>query len=140
MSKVGRPLKYETAGELKEAVDSYFKELNENHGKPTVTGLAYHLGFESRQSMYDYQEREEFSYTIKRAVLFIESIHEANLFGTSATGSIFWLKNRDWKDKHETEHSGEVKTNSQIDVSELSDEALHELATQIKKNEHKKGN
>ena len=100
----GRPLKYETAEELRLAVDEYFKDVKDNPSmKPTITGLAYHLGFESRQSMYDYKEREEFSYTIKRAVLYIESIHEANLFNSSSTGSIFWLKNRDWKDKHETD-------------------------------------
>ena len=104
MAKVGRPLKYETVQELEEAIDSYFKWTEEeNTRRPTVTGLAYHLGFESRQSLYDYKERNEFSYTIKRSVLFIESLHEANLFGSSASGSIFWLKNRDWSDGKEKE-------------------------------------
>jgi hypothetical protein len=110
--KAGRPLKYKTAEEIDEAVSSYFDKIKEEGIRPTVTGLAYHLGFESRQSMYDYQEREEFSYSIKRAVLYIESVHEANLFNSSATGSIFWLKNRDWKDKSETDiTSGGEKIN-----------------------------
>jgi len=30
----------------------------------TITGLALHLGFESRQSLHDYEKRDEFSYII----------------------------------------------------------------------------
>jgi hypothetical protein len=104
MAKVGRPLKYKTAKELEKAIDAYFSDVKTDENmNPTITGLAYHLGFDTRQSMYDYKEREEFSYTIKRAMLFIESLHENNLFTTGAAGSIFWLKNRDWKDKTETD-------------------------------------
>lgn len=89
-----------TVKELQDKIDEYFAS---NPDKPTITGLAHFLGFESRQSLYDYKERDESSYTIKRAVLFIESMHEAKLYEGSATGSIFWLKNRDWKDKQETD-------------------------------------
>lgn len=87
-----------TVEELESKIEEYFST---NPDKPTVTGLAYFLGFQSRQSMYDYKEREESSYTIKRAVLRIEQKHEENLYESSATGSIFWLKNRDWSDKKE---------------------------------------
>jgi hypothetical protein len=93
--------------ELQEKIDLYFES---NPKKPTVTGLAYFLGFDSRQSLYDYKEREESSYTIKKAVLRIESLHEENLYGNNSSGSIFWLKNRDWSDKQQIEekHSGEI--------------------------------
>lgn len=122
--KAGRPLKYETPEALRKAVDSYFKDVDDNQSmRPTVTGLAYHLGFESRQSMYDYKEREEFSYTIKRAILYIESIHEANLFGTSSTGSIFWLKNRDWTDKSQIDlQSSDGSMSPPKTLAELYDE------------------
>ena len=112
MAKVGRPLKYETVEDLEEAIETYFKESLQTEetetgyrfiSPPTVSGLAYHLGFESRQSMYDYKKRDEFSYSIKRAVTRIEILHEQNLFSTGAAGSIFWLKNRGWKDKQETD-------------------------------------
>ena len=95
MAKVGRPLKFETDKELQEAIDKYFLS---NPEKPTVTGLAYELGFEDRSSIYNYKERDEFSYTIKRAILRIESRHEEKLYESAAAGSIFWLKNRGWKD------------------------------------------
>lgn len=111
---MARPLKYETCEELNEAIELYFKDIEKDERKPTVTGLSYHLGFESRQSMYDYKERPKFSYSIKRAVLYIESLHEENLYTTGAAGSIFWLKNRGWKDKTETDLN--VTTLPKLDV------------------------
>ena len=118
MADVGRPLKYKTAEELQQAIDEWFDSFESKDGVyPTMSGLAYHLGFSDRQSIYDYKGREEFSCTIKRALLRIESLHENNLYHNSPTGSIFWLKNRDWKDKHETEHSGELKLPSlQVEI------------------------
>jgi hypothetical protein len=102
----GKP-KYETAEELQEAIDGYF--ILET--KYCISGLCYYLGFESRQSFYDYEERELFSYTIKRARLRIEMAYEKQLHDSSCTGSIFALKNFGWKDKVETEHSGTLNVN-----------------------------
>jgi hypothetical protein len=125
MAKVGRPLKYKNKQALEDAIDTYFKETLQTRetesgikymNPPTVSGLAYHLGFESRQSMYDYKERDEFSYTIKRAVTRIEILHEQNLFETGATGSIFWLKNRGWKDKTETDLNVKELPSLQVEV------------------------
>lgn len=79
---------------------------------PTITGLSYYLGFESRQSFYDYEKKEEFTYTIKRARLFIEQHYEELLQTANIPGAIFALKNFGWTDKQEieqkTEHSGEL--------------------------------
>jgi hypothetical protein len=79
-----------------------------NPNKPTITGLCMHLGFESRQSFYDYEKKELFSYTIKRARLFIENSYEQDIRNPDIkpTGSIFALKNFGWSDKKEIEHSG----------------------------------
>lgn len=99
---MGRPAKYQTAEELQAAIDAYVESLEEDK-TPTLSGLAYALGFTSRQSLYDYAERgEDFSYPIKRIVLKIESIYESNLMNGKANtaGVIFWLKNRGWKDTH----------------------------------------
>lgn len=100
----GRPLTYKNAEELEEAVKLYFDTTQIK----TVTGLAYFLGFESRQSFYDYETRGEFSYTIKRARLFIEMGYEMQLWGTSNAGAIFALKNFGWKDKQEVEQTGGI--------------------------------
>lgn len=105
MAKVGRPLKFETAEELAKVADSYFAQ-SEQDGEPlTITGLALHLGFESRQSFYDYEERGQFSYTIKRARMRVENAYEKNLHGQNATGSIFALKNFGWVDKTNLDHT-----------------------------------
>jgi hypothetical protein len=59
----GRPLKYKTQEELQDAIDDYFI----NAEIPTITGLALHLGFCSRQSMYDYEKTDGFADIIKLA-------------------------------------------------------------------------
>lgn len=119
----GRPPIFESDEQLTTAINTYFKEgLTKRKvlvGKapnqqlvelpiPTITGLAYYLGFESRQSFYDYEEKPEFSYTIKRARLFIEKEYEEQLSVGNTVGAIFALKNMGWKDKNETELSGNV--------------------------------
>lgn len=114
---------FETADEIQKQIDEYFqsgmkirtvivgKPPNQQAVQlpcPTITGLAIFLGFESRQSFYDYEQRPEFSYTIKRARLFIECEYEEILqVSPSPTGAIFALKNMGWKDKTEVEHVNE---------------------------------
>lgn len=75
---------------------------------PTITGLAYFLGYESRQSCYDNEKNKEFSYIIKRHKLFIEKNYESLLSGTSPTGSIFALKNMGWSDKQDEQKPQQV--------------------------------
>lgn len=91
----GRPATYTDPGELQANCEEYFAQ----DGKKTITGLAYHLGFEGRQSLYDYENKGEFSYIIKRAKLRVEIMYEENLSGTTPTGSIFALKNMGWVDR-----------------------------------------
>jgi len=106
MNKVGRPAKYKTPEELQKAVDSYFQ----NNDRITLSGLALHLGFESRQTLYNYAERDEFLDIIKKARMTVEASYEDRLiYESNATGVIFALKNMDWTDKQQTEHSGGVE-------------------------------
>jgi hypothetical protein len=77
---------------------------------PTITGLCLFCGFESRQSFYEYEQRKEFSYTIKKARLQIEKKYEEQLQYGNTVGAIFALKNMDWHDKTEHEHSGKIIT------------------------------
>lgn len=117
----GRPPFYNSAEELQEAIHDYFtngvkirtvivgKAPNQQAIEvpvPTISGLVYHLGFESRQSFYDYEEKQEFTYTVKRARLFIEKEYEEQLQIGNTVGAIFALKNMGWKDKSEVENSG----------------------------------
>ena len=125
----GRPATFESPEELEEAVDAYFEPTNENIlfvSPKTIAGLAYHLGFESRQSFYDYEKREGYSYIIKRARLRIETIYEEQLSGKNPTGSIFALKNMGWTDKQEIDHTtqGEKMVFGGVQIIK-PDEAIH---------------
>lgn len=101
----GRPPHYESPQDMLNKAVEYFEIETNSQGicKPTISGLVYHLGFESRQSWYDQINRsEEFSYTIKRLRVFIESCYEKNLHGFAWAGAAFFLKNFnsvDWKDE-----------------------------------------
>jgi hypothetical protein len=116
----GRPPLFETPEQLQEMIEEYFIEgvdkrtfvCGSGPNKypvtveiPTITGLCFYLGFESRQSFYDYEKRQGFSYTIKKARLRIEKLYEEQLQYGNSTGAIFALKNMDWKDKSEIDHS-----------------------------------
>lgn len=119
--KTGRPALFASVDDLKDKIDDYFasgvkkKTVLLGQGDkarpvevevPTITGLALHLGFESRQSFYDYELKPEFSYTIKKARLFIENHYEELLQAGNTTGAIFALKNFGWSDKQQLEHTG----------------------------------
>jgi hypothetical protein len=67
----------------------------------TITGLCVYLGFESRQSFYAYEEKEEYSYIIKKARLRVENYYEQCLQFGNVTGAIFPLKNMGWYDRQE---------------------------------------
>lgn len=97
----GRPAIFDKAETLQEVADKYFAECDKGKKRPTITGLAYSLGFESRQSFYDYEDRNEFSYIIKRLRLKVETGYEEALSLNNCTGAIFALKNMGWKDKTE---------------------------------------
>lgn len=111
---VGSPPFFSKPDELETHIKAYFDSVkveikkSEKEGEEdeikyeepvTISGLAYFLGFESRQSLYDYEKRSEFSYIIKRARLKIESEYEKKLSYKHPVGSIFALKNMGWKDE-----------------------------------------
>lgn len=108
----GRPALFNSPEELQARIDEYFEGGAHQKEYPTlagsvripiytISGLAYFLGFISRQSFYDYEGRVEFSDIIKRARLRIEMNYEENLIDKACTGSIFALKNMGWHDRHE---------------------------------------
>jgi len=106
----GRPCKYETAQQLEAVIIKYWEDLKFEQ-PPTVTGLALALDM-SRQNLIDYQNKDEFLDTIKKAKQQVEQFNEERLIsGNSVAGIIFNLKNNfNWKDKTEQEVSSTVKT------------------------------
>lgn len=119
----GRPPKYATAEELELVIESYFSECKANDKPPTITGLAYALDM-TRQSLCNYESRDEFFDTIKKAKQRVEMFLEESLHNNSVAGTIFNLKNNfGWKDKSEQHITG------MLGVGELTDEQLARIAS-----------
>lgn len=120
---MARPRLIESPEEFNERADAYFAECVANEDVVTLTGLCIALGLVSRQSLIDYKNRAEFSDSVKSAMMRVEQAYEKNLHANAAAGSIFALKNFDWKDKQEVE-----ATLNHRDVTDLSDEELEAIA------------
>lgn len=145
----GRPPKFESEEQLIQKIDEYFeyikgewhwKAANVDEGEKentkewdrmpepcTITGLALFLGFESRQSIYDYAKNGQFSYIIKNAQFRVEHEYEksANL-AKNPTFQIFALKNMGWKDQQEVK-STNVNLNSEVSAPLSIEEAKKRL-------------
>lgn len=70
---------------------------------PTKGGLALYLDT-TRETLSDYEDKEEFSDALKSAYLIIEEAWVQKLSGQAVTGTIFYLKNaysKDWREKTE---------------------------------------
>jgi hypothetical protein len=131
VAKEGRPLKFKSVKELQAKIDEYFKScwkqkidmfgnpvfLKDKSGKKTeekvmvqfkpytITGLAVFLDT-TRETLLDYEAKDKFSDTIKRAKETCQAYAEESLFiGKNPTGPIFNLKNNygRWKDKSEVD-------------------------------------
>lgn len=100
---IGRPPTYSDPEEMQAKIEEYIALCQSKEERPIISGLAYHLGFESRQSFYDYEKQPGFSYTIKRARSLIEIEYEKRV-GEGA-GFIFALKNFGWTDKTEVDNT-----------------------------------
>lgn len=127
----GRPLKFESVGDLQIAINAYFDACDPHivqrvidggvnqHGETiwlkravmteqepyTVSGLARALGI-SRQALLDYGEREEFIDTVAAAKERCHEYAEKQLFGKAQSGAAFSLKNNwGWKDRQEIDHT-----------------------------------
>lgn len=71
---------------------------------PTITWLALFLECDI-ETIKNYKSKDEFSRPIKEAYKRVQRVYEERLHGNNATWAIFALKNFDWKDKQETDHT-----------------------------------
>lgn len=138
----GQPRKFSSADDLKEKIDEYFeyikgewywKAADVDNGEKeetkewerlpepcTITGLALFLGFESRQSIYDYAKSGEFSYIIKNAQFRVEHEYEKSaLSAKNATFHIFALKNMGWKDQQDVKSTNVNIEATSMPISEI---------------------
>jgi len=126
MAKPGRKKAYTDIDHFAAIVEDYFMTaayMGEGDNRmfaPTVSGLAYHLGID-RHTLLNYQSDSVFLPTIKRAKERIHQALEQRLYGNNVTGIIFNLKNNfEWRDKKETELSGEVHLTAEQWLDDLN--------------------
>lgn len=93
-NREGRPLKFETVEELEIKIESYFNSEDCDY---TITGLALFLETD-RATLMNYERRDEFFNTLKKAKLKIENAYEKRLVSRGNGGDIFALKNFGWVD------------------------------------------
>jgi hypothetical protein len=74
----------------------------------TITGLAFHLGFSSREAFEEYELNGKFADQIKRARLRIMADYEKKLHVTSSTGAIFALKSMGWNERFDQKPGDEL--------------------------------
>ena len=105
--KVGRPLKFNSVEELEEKIEAYFIECDTKEDPYTITGLALALDT-TRRTLIDYENKDEYSHTIKKAKQKCENYAEKYLFnGKNTAGVIFNMKNNyGWVDKSSQELTG----------------------------------
>lgn len=105
-SIMGRPLKFQNLADLQKQIDGFFANCDATDTPYTITGLALALDT-TRQSLCDYENRQDFADTIKKAKARVENYAERKLMsGMPAAGPIFALKNYGWSDKVEQQLSG----------------------------------
>ena len=104
-----------TPKQFEALADAYFAKCKADEVNFTITGLALALGFNSRQSIYDYGKKKGFSEVVSRANLMVEHGYELRLDGASVTGPIFALKNMGWSDRQQIEYSEKVTDTGEND-------------------------
>ena len=110
----GRPPKWTDPEVLYQQGKDFIDLCVETKQPITITGLALALNT-TRETLMDYQEKDEFSDTVKRLKLYCENYAENQVFvGKNPAGAIFSLKNYGWKDKHEVDHTSKGEKISTI--------------------------
>ncbi len=139
-NKGGRPPFYKTPEEFEKKVSEFFDDcpdkvtMHTAEGKPyevkmpTITGLVLFMGFCDRHSFYDYENRDGFSHTVKKARTKLEHIYELSMRVNGKASDIFALKQFGWKDKIEVDnnHTGGVSIAPQINFTSKSANTIHD--------------
>ncbi len=122
---VGRPPKFNTPEQLEELIESYFTDCREREEPPFITELCVWLDT-SRKVLLEYENKPEFSNTIKRAKQRCEAAIEKGMMTNkmNATGSIFNLKNNyGWEERIKQDNTHEVLG----ETKELIEKALGDI-------------
>lgn len=127
--KGNKPLKFKTVKELQDKINKYFERCDRENRPYTLTGLACELDT-SRETLINYENKEAYFDTVKKAKLKIHQYAEESLWrgGGITTGVIFNLKNNwGWKDKSEIDNT--------FKVAEVNDETAKKILNSVNEQE-----
>ena len=96
----GRPRKWDSKEALQRDIDRYYKYCDDKNRPVTIAGLAYYLDVD-RQTIYNYEKKDEFFDTIKKAKNYIVMRLEEEAIMNGRAGTIFVMKQYGYTDKHE---------------------------------------
>ena len=113
-----------SAAEFQARAIAYFEGCEED-GKPvTLTGLSLGVGFASRIAMADMAQSGDdkaLAESIRRAVTYVESRYEEQLYSSHCAGAVFALRNLGWRD---SDTKGERGGGPSVNILVASSEAL----------------
>ncbi len=128
----GRPRIIKSVKHFEAIAGAYFYNCEVNDKPILLTGLILALGLSSRAALDEYEKRQEFFNSVKRAKLRIEMEYEKRLLDKNPTGAIFALKNFGWTDKQQVDADikAEVKDLTLLDIMLKAGERLKSKAQQ----------
>lgn len=123
--EVGRPPKFSSVEQLESLIESYFEDCKQRNEPPFITEMCVWLDT-SRKVLLEYENKPEFSNTIKRAKQRCEAAIEKGMLTNkmNATGAIFNLKNNyGWEERIKQDNSHTVSP----ETADLINKALSDL-------------
>lgn len=113
-NKGGRPLLFESADELNKKIKAYFDKCKREKDVPTISDLAVYLDT-SRQTLINYEGRDEFFDAIKKAKD-ICLAHQEKMALKGQINPTVWIfsakNNFDYRDKQEIESHNTNENNN----------------------------
>jgi hypothetical protein len=97
---------FRSEASLTKLIENYFitalnpeKFKDKNHQPPTITGLALHLGFISKDDFEKFEKGRRLPAPLTKARFRIMAYYESRLHYPAPAGAIFALKSMGWHDK-----------------------------------------
>jgi hypothetical protein len=113
----GRPLKFENKELLIQKIEEFFDLIKKENEIPSVVGLAIHLGT-NKQTLLNYQDREDFRDIIEDAKQKIEAQFTAKAYSGDIPPAIFIFTSKNhygYKDEQHRAHSGSLDLKRALD-------------------------
>lgn len=111
----GRPPAFSSPKQLEGLIKNYFEQCDVRQRPPTIAGLAYTLEVD-RQTIYNYEKKDEYFGIIKRARDRILMNVEEELILKGNSGTIFLAKNYGYTDKQELQSDINLKSDGFIEA------------------------